>query len=427
MKRYYYGWVIVGLAMVAMAFWFGLRTTFSVFFVALVDDFGWSRAETAAAQSVSLLVYMAMAPVVGSLVDRIGPRKIVLAGILLLGAGLLLCTRINSLLHFYLFFGILAGAGVTCLSIAPFTVILSHWFEKKRGTANGWASVGMGLGTFLFVPLIQFLISTYGWRFAYLTLSVLVLTIPFPLIALFLKHRPEEMGLLSDGRGKIPAWGEESLPEEKNRGDAGPWAKLEKEGLKDLMKAPRFWSMLLYPATMVLGVYIVIVHHVKYLVDLGVEGIWAASLFGATGALSAVFRIFWGMLSDRIGREITFTLGGGCFSLGILALILFQKHPSPYFLWLFALFFGAGWGSTAPMFMSIAGDLYKGRHFGLIYGLLEGMIGIGAAAGSWVAGYIFDQTRSYSGAFYLAILSAALSVLLVWHVAPRKGRTPSLG
>lgn len=188
------------------------------------------------------------------------------------------------------------------------------------------------------------------------------------------------------------------------------------------MKTTRFWSLLLFPALMVFGVYIVIVHHVKYLVDLGVDRTWAASLFAVTGALSAVFRIFWGWLSDRIGREMTLTLGGFSFSLGILSLILFQKNPSPFLLSLFAFFFGAGWGSTAPMFMSIAGDLYRGRHFGLIYGLLEGMIGIGAAVGSWLAGYLFDQTQSYLGAFSLAILSCVISVLLAWHVAPRKFR-----
>ena len=421
-RRFYYGWVIVGLAMVSMSFWFGLRTTFSLFFVALVDHFHWSRAETAGAQSIAMLAYMVTAPIVGSLVDRIGPRKIILTGTLLLGVGLLLCTQINSLLHFYLFFGVMAGTGVTCLSIAPFTVILSHWFEKKRGTVNGLASVGMGMGTFLLVPFIQYLISSHDWRFAYLIFSVLVFAIPLPLVALFLKHRPEEVGLLSNG--DPPPLPLETGPfhGEKNRGDSHSSNFPKKQDLMDLMKTTRFWSLLLFPALMVFGVYIVIVHHVKYLVDLGVDRTWAASLFAVTGALSAVFRIFWGWLSDRIGREMTLTLGGFSFSLGILSLILFQKSPSPFLLSLFAFFFGAGWGSTAPMFMSIAGDLYRGRHFGLIYGLLEGMIGIGAAVGSWLAGYLFDQTQSYLGAFSLAILSCAISVLLAWHVAPRKFR-----
>jgi len=410
-RRFYYGWVIVGLAMVSMSFWYAFRTTFSIFFVALIDHFHWSRAETAGAQSIGMLVYMVMAPVVGYLVDRVGPRKVILPGIFLMGLGLLLCTQVKSLIHFYLFFGVIAGIGVTCLSISPFTTILSHWFEKKRGVANGLASVGMGFGPLIFVPLFQYLITIRGWPFAFLIFSLLVFAIPFPLIGIFLRHKPQGMGLSVDGNDSTFS-STAQYSKENN----------EDQKVKELMKNTRFWSLLLFPALMVFGVYIVIVHHVKYLVDLGVDRTWAASLFAVTGALSAVFRIFWGWLSDRIGREMTLTLGGFSFSLGILSLILFQKSPSSFLLSLFAFFFGAGWGSTAPMFMSIAGDLYRGRHFGLIYGLLEGMIGIGAAVGSWLAGYLFDQTQSYLGAFSLAILSCAISVLLAWHVAPRKFR-----
>lgn len=135
-RRFYYGWVIVGLSMVSMAFWFGIRATFSVFFVALIDHFHWGRAEAAGAQSIAMLVYMIMAPITGTLVDRIGPRKVVLPGIVLTGLGFLLCTQIQTLIQFYLFFGVIVGMGVTCLSIAPFTVILSQWFERKRGNSQ---------------------------------------------------------------------------------------------------------------------------------------------------------------------------------------------------------------------------------------------------------------------------------------------------
>jgi len=166
------------------------------------------------------------------------------------------------------------------------------------------------------------------------------------------------------------------------------------------------------------------VHHVKYLVDLSIDKIWIASLFATMGVLSAGFRFFWGWFSDRGGREITFTLGGACFSSGILFLLLFQYHPSLILLYLFAIFFGAGWGVTAPMFMSITGDLYKGRNFGLIYGMVEGTIGLGSAVGAWVAGYIFDQTQNYFWAFVLAILLNLISILLVWLAAPRKFRRP---
>mgnify|MGYP001594587800 CR=1 FL=1 len=413
-RRFYYGWVMVGLAMLSMAYWFGLRTTFSVFFVALIDEFHWARADAAAALSIAMVAYMVMAPIVGILVDRIGPRRVMLPGIVLTGLGLLLSTQIETLTQFYLFYGVVAGLGVVSLSIAPFTVILAHWFEKKRGTANGLASVGMGLSSLFFVPLFQYLISLWGWRSAFFIFSLLVFAIPLPLNAIFLKHRPEEIGLLPDGD---PA---DNMPKEALFRPTS--SSLRDQVLKDLMKTRRFWLVILFPSLIVFGIYIVIVHHVRYLVDLGVDKMWAASLFAVVGAISGGFRFFWGWLSDRIGREITYTLGGICFSLGILALLLFQYIPSPFLLYFFAFFFGAGWGSTAPMFMSISGDLYKGKNFGLIYGMVEGNIGIGAAVGTWLGGYIFDQTQNYFWAFVLAILIGFISVFLVWFVAPRKFR-----
>jgi MFS family permease len=405
---------MVGLSMVSMAFWFGSRTTFAVFFVALIDDFHWGRAEAAAAQSINLIAYMVMAPVIGTLVDRIGPRKVIVPGIILTGLGLLLCTQIQTLFQFYLFFGVMAGIGITCLSIAPFTVLLAHWFEKSRGMANGLAGVGIGIGPLFFVPFLQYLISFRGWRFAFFIFSLLIFAIPLPLNAIFLKHRPEEIGLLPDGDSS------KATPKENPPNCFSPNQK--DRLLKDLMKTRRFWLLILFPSLIVFGVYLVIVHHVKYLVDLGVDKMWAASLFAVMGAISAGFRFFWGWLSDRIGREITYTLGGICFSLGILNLLFFQYTLSPLLLYLFALLFGAGWGSTAPMFMTISADLYKGKNFGPVYGMLEGTIGIGAALGTWAGGYIFDRTQNYLWAFVLAIVFSSISMLLVWSIAPRKFR-----
>jgi MFS family permease len=420
-RRFYYGWVITVLSMISLAFWFGIRTTFSVFFVALIDHFHWGRAEAAGAQSIAMLVYMVMAPIIGTLVDRIGPRKVILPGIILTCLGLFLCTQIQTLIQFYLFFGVIVGMGVTCLSIAPITVILAHWFEKRRGTANGLAGVGIGIGILILIPLTQYLISFWGWRFAYFILSLLILAIPLPLNAILLKHRPQEIGLLPDGD---LATGSDQASHQKRRNDQ-PISQFKIQNdwtLRKIFKTARFWSVVLFTSFTTTGVYIIIVHHVRYLVDLGMDKLWAASLFAGLGAFSAGFRPFWGWFSDRMGREITFTIGGACFSSGVLFLILFQYMHSVILLYLFALLFGAGWGVTTPMVMSITGDIYKGKSFGLIYGMVEGGIGIGAAVGVWLAGYIFDQTQNYFWAFVLVILLNLISVLLVWFAAPRKFR-----
>jgi MFS family permease len=419
--KLYYGWVIVGLAMISMSFWFGIRTTFSVFFVALIDHFHWSRAEAAGAQSIAMLVYMIMAPIIGTLVDRIGPRKTILPGIFLTGLGFLLCTQIESLLQFYVFFGAIVGIGVTCLSIAPNTVLLAHWFEHRRGTANGLASMGIGTGVLFFVPLMQYLISIKGWQFAYLIFGLLILMIPLPLNAFFLRHTPKELGLLPDGETlkRIEETDQKKVTE---TGMVCSPSTRDEMSYQEILKAPRFWGLLLFPSLVSFGAYFIIVHHVKYLTDFGVDKMWAASLFAGIGALSSGFRFFWGWFSDWRGREIAFTLGMICFTLGILFLLLFETFRVTPLLYLFAACFGSGWGATAPLFMSIAADLYKGRNFGWIYGTLEGVLGIGAALGAYVGGTVFDRTGSYFWGFILIMIFNLISIPLVWLVAPRKFR-----
>ena len=419
--KFYYGWVIVGLAMISMSFWFGVRTTFSVFFVALIDHFQWSRAEAAGAQSIAMLVYMIMAPIIGTLVDRIGPRKTILPGIFLTGLGFLLCTQIESLLQFYVFFGAIVGIGVTCLSIAPNTVLLAHWFEHRRGTANGLASMGIGTGVLFFVPLMQYLISSKGWQFAYLIFGLLILMIPLPLNAFFLRHIPKELGLLPDGE-TLKRIEETDLKKVTEIGTVCSPSTRDEMSYQDILKAPRFWGLLLFPSLVSFGAYFIIVHHVKYLTDFGVDKMWAASLFAGIGALSSGFRFFWGWFSDWRGREIAFTLGMICFALGILFLLLFETFRVTPILYLFAACFGSGWGATAPLFMSIAADLYKGRNFGWVYGTLEGVLGIGAALGAYVGGAIFDRTGSYFWGFILIMILNLISIPLVWLVAPRRFR-----
>ena len=412
--RFYYGWVIVGVALVSMGFWFGFRTTFSVFYVALLEEFSWGRGESAGVQSLALITYTVTAPLVGALIDRFGPRRIIVPGVLLLGLGLMLCALIKSLGHFYFLYGIVAGTGVTSVAIVSYTAILAHWFVKKRGVASGIAVSGMGLGTFILVLLSQHFIALWGWRFAFVALGLLVLIILLPLNALFLRHKPQELGLYPDGaRDAAPPNGEgvDMM--------ASAWSETDWT-LKRAIRTGRFWALMIFPFCAVIAVYIVIVHSVRFLVDAGIDKMMAAFIFALSGIISSGFRIFWGWLSDGIGREKTYPLGILCITIGLCSLILLEILGGEYFVYCFIVFFGAGWGVTAPMFMAVAADLFQGRSIGLIYGMLEASIGIGAAFGSWVAGFIFDKTQSYQWAFVLAAFVSMLSCLFVWVAAPRK-------
>jgi len=410
----YYGWIIVGVAVVSMAFWFGIRSSFSIFYVALLEDFKWSRAESAGVQSMALITYTVLAPIVGGLIDRFGPRRIIGPGILVLTVGLILSSLVNTLVQFYLLYGVITGAGVTCISIVSYSAILGHWFEKKRGLASGIAVSGMGLGVFLFVPLSQYFIALWGWRSAFVILGVLVLIVLLPLNIALLRHKPQELGLLPDGFDPVQSSSGKNGNKERKGCAENDWT------IQRALRERSFWAFIVFPFLVVIGIYIILVHHVKFLVDIGIDKMTAALIFGFMGVISSCFRIFWGWLSDHIGREKTYTMGVVCMCLGVGSLLLIDTRDETFLVYAFFIFFGIGWGATAPIFMAAAADLFKGRIFGLIYGIVEGCIGVGGALGSWIGGYVFDTTQSYQWAFVLAIAMFLLSGIFIWIAAPRK-------
>jgi MFS family permease len=399
----YYGWVIVIVGLVSMAFWLGIRSSFSVFYVALLDNFSWSRGDSAGVQSLSLITYTLLAPVIGGLIDRFGPRCVIGAGIPVLTIGLILCSTIETLTEFYLYFGCVMSIGLTCIGIISYSSILAHWFDKKRGLASGIAVSGMGLGTFFLVPLCQQFISLWGWRTAFWGLGILSCVILFPLNTIFLRHKPEQLD-------KKDRSGTNSLRFTPHRTD---------RPLKTIVTTKRFWAVFFFPFFSIIGVYIVLVHNVKFMTDTGIADMSAALVFAIAGIISSIFRIFWGWLSDHIGREITYTMGMICITLSVSSLLLLDSFQLPVFIYSFSLFFGIGWGVTAPMFMAVAADLFTGKNFGLVYGIIEAGIGLAGAFGAWIAGVIFDHTQSYKGAFILSIAFFILSSIIIWFAASR--------
>ena len=415
-SRLYYGWIIVAVALISMGFWFGIRSSFSVFYVALLEEFPWNRGSSAAVLSMALLTYTILAPVVGGLIDRFGPRRVVLPGILMLALGLVLCSTVDTLTQFFLLYGVVMGSGITCIGIVTYSAILAHWFEKKRGLASGIAVSGMGLGTFFLVPVSQSFISMWGWRMAFILTGALVLAVLLPANALFLRHKPEDVGQCADGLRDDGTF--------ENTCSSSVGQKLPGNDLttKKILLSGRFWALMGFAFFSIIGLWIVLVHNVKFLVDQGMDKMTAAFIFALVGVVSSVFRIFWGWLSDRIGRETTYTLGILCGCLGVVSLIFLETFELKWFAFLFLIFFGMGWGVTAPMFMAVAADLFRGKVFGLIFGFVEAGIGIAGAFGTWVAGYIFDKTHSYQSAFILSVLVLALSCIFIWLAAPRKYR-----
>ena len=415
-RRIYYGWIIVGVGLISMAFWLGIRSSFSVFYVALLEEFPWSRAGSAGVLSMALITYTILAPLAGGLIDRFGPRRIIVPGVLILAMGLVCCATIDTLLQFYLLYGIFMGTGITAIGIVSYSAILAHWFERKRGLASGIAVSGMGLGTFVLVPLSQHFISMWGWRTTFVITGVLVIIILLPLNAIFLRHKPEELGLFPDGLAGV-------LKETNTAPNIPKKQRAESEWtVQEALLSVRFWALFAFSFFSIVGIYLILVHNVKFMVDQGIPKMRAAFFFAMVGVISSIFRVFWGWLSDRIGREITFTIGISCGSIGVLCLLLIEVTGRTGFAYGFSLLFGMGWGVTAPMYMAVSADLFKGKIFGLIYGMVEAGIGLAGAIGAWIAGFIYDQTQSYFWAFVLVIVVLVVSSILVWLAAPRKTR-----
>jgi MFS family permease len=161
---------------------------------------------------------------------------------------------------------------------------------------------------------------------------------------------------------------------------------------------------------------------VVFFVDHGLEVLFASYIVGIIGIVSLGSKILWGVLSDRIGREVTYTLGITCSIFGMITLILFSMFPHPGLTYFYSLFFGMGYAVTAALPPLIAADFFEGKTYGGIFGSLMIFVGVGGASGAWFAGFLYDQVGSYVPVFIILILCALFSCLNIWRAAPRKIR-----
>jgi MFS family permease len=394
-------WVVVAAVWVTLAIASGIYFSFPIFFVALLDDFGWSRGATAAAFSISSIVQGLLSPVVGILVDRLGPRRVMLAGTVLLGGACLLASRIGSLWSLYLVTGVLAAAGVCAVSWVPTGALIARWFTDRRGSMMGLAFSGMGVGVLVVGPLAQWLIGTHGWRAAYLALGAGTVAVLLPVVWLGIREAPPR---------PAPA-----------RGPAAPGPRPGDAGreVAAALQTRAFWALFFAYLCTPLAVFPVVTHQVAFAVDQGFPRLFVAGIFGLTGLLSTVGRIVFGFAADRIGRETSATISFGCTAAGTLCLLSLEswRHAAP--LYAYALLFGLGFGARGPIITTMAAQLFHGPRFGVIYGFLSIGSGVGGAVAPWFAGAIHDATGSYRVAFLIAVAFCAVGAACFWLARPR--------
>lgn len=373
----------------------GLYFSFSVFLPPLVEEFRWSRALTSGALSLSTVVQGALAPVAGLLADRLGPRRVILAGVGFLSAAALLAATVRGPWELYLYTGLLGAVGLVGLGPVPMGVLLSRWFSERRGRAVGIAFSGMGAGVFVTGPLAQWLIGSFGWRAATATLGTGALAILLPLVWLG-AHDPR------------PRRNERSAePDETPRTESHPT-------LSGAIGMRAFWALWFAYLFTPLAVFPVTTHQVAFAIDRGFQPLLAASVFGVMGLMSSIGRISFGFAVDRLGGALAATLSYGCTAAGALALLALEGDPRVGWLVAYALVFGLGFGARGPIITAMASDLFGGRRFGVIYGALSIGNGIGGAIGPWFGGVVHDMTGSYRVVFLSSVAFCACGSACFW-------------
>jgi MFS family permease len=416
-KWLYYGWVVVAGSFICLAVAYTVSYSFSVFYVAILGEFGWTRASTALAYSIYLGVYGLSAPFTGALIDRFGSRKVIPTGAVVVALGLVACSTIAEPWQLYVYFGVTCGFGLNLIGALSHTSMLTNWFLRRRGTALGLAVSGIGVGVFAFVPFLQYVILTSSWRTAYVVLGVTVL-LTIPAVGLLLyRQRPEEFGLLPDGgpTAAKPAAG--GQPPRLHVVDAA-WAA-RRWDVRSASVTGRFWLLFGCFVFGTLALQAVMAHQVAYLTDRRFDPFLAASVVGFLGLCSSVAKAAWGWASDRLGREVVYSLGLVCLVLGIVVLGLIGDASQAWAAYLYALAFGVGYGVYAPLMPAMAADIYQGPRFASVYGAIYVGTGIGSAFGPWLGGFIFDATGSYALLLIAACGAAAISIAAAWAAAPR--------
>jgi MFS family permease len=414
--RFYYGYVVLLVCFLNMLFVRGAFGSFSVFYVALLEEFRWSHGVGATIVSLNSLVYAGVSPAVGYAFDRLGPRVMLPLSGFLMGLGFVLSGFSNSLGELYIFYGILAAVGQGGLGFVTQSALLSHWFVRRRATAIGLATAGQGLGMITIVPLAQILISVLGWRGAFMWLGALILLTVVPLNAILQRRAPGEVGQLPDGES-IPA---DEKPSARKTGVIKyDWT------LNKAVRSAPFWMIAAGHLALGTGLFIVYTHLVAHLVEHGFDKLSAAFGLGMVGLMRVAGTFVWGYTSDRLGRQKAYGLSVLITLAGLVCLLGVGAGSPLWFTYTGVVLYGLGHSAGNPTYGAVIGDIFGGKNIGTILGFLEITFGIGMALGSWSGGTIFDITGSYRWAFALAVVCFLISFLAIqasatWHQDKRE-------
>lgn len=380
----FYGWRMVGAASALRVLGAGLHSFgFTVFFLPLSQDLNLSRTSTSLAFSLARAEGAIEGPIVGHLLDRYGPKPIMLAAVLLMGVGYLLLSQVGSYLTFLLvYLGVISLAHAGGFMHAPM-VLINTWFIRQRARAITISSAAFGLGGVLIAPVLSIIVQAWGWRWGAVIAGILFLLIGVPLTST-IRRSPESMGLLPDG----------DEPARREAGEDGPPPASKDQSdvtVAEALRSFAFWGAVLAAGIRNGSYHAIAVHFVPLMVWKGLSQSEAALLLSAYAFLGMAATLVLGWFADRTNKPrltamILFAAAGSLF----LPIFL----SSVWALCLFTVFF-AGVETTFPLGWAVVGDLFGRKHYARIRGYMTLFYTWGGVIGPVFAGAIFDRWGTY--------------------------------
>jgi MFS family permease len=383
---------LVGMCFVLGLVTRGLGDTFGVFVPSLEAEFAVRRATVTGIYGVAMMCGGFGGPFAGLVLDRVGPLRLVLAGLVCGGGGMLLASWASAVWQLYATLGFAVGLASAALGSVLYSALLGRWFSARLGTALAIVWSSGGIGVMIASPLVQALIAAHDWRFAYRCLGVAELTMVLPVILLPWRRIAAGAPAIMSSRTSHATLG------------YGPTVAV---ALRD----PPFWALTFAFAMTSVSIFSLSPQINAYLIDCGLSAASAARIWAITAVLTPIGMIGFNWLADRGGRVLGASAAYAGTGLGVTALWLVRDAGDTWLIGAFVVLFGCTMGSRGPMISTLATLRYRGAHVGRIYGLMTCGMGAGAALGAWLGGLAHDLSGGYRGSFVLSLVALALAAV----------------
>ena len=417
--RFFYGWVIVVVVFIAEFVASGMGIlTIGLFFTPIKESMGWSLTQLTGAVTAQGIAAMLIAPFIGPAIDRFGARIVMLFGAVSASLGMIFLARIEEFWQLWVLFAVVGALGLHELGNLTGPVVISKWFVRRRGRAMALATTGTVIGAMTMTPIIGLLISNVGWREAWQYMGISVLVITLLPVAIFMRSRPEDVGLLPDGDGqqRFTQTTSSQNPQSKSYATEHSWT------LKQALCTRSLWLIVISMNLASLAASVQIVHTAPFLTQQeGLSTSVASFIIMARLTVAAVSRIPWGLLVERIPVRFCLALTFSIRAFGLLSMVIF---PFPIYLPVFVIF--SGMGTSLGLLQPMVFANYFGREFqGTIQGFMRPFLAGPGLAVPLIAAILFDATGTFDIAFLVMTIPGLLAVPLILLAKPPTPNSPT--